>query len=486
MRGAATPAPTGRAGRAAAFAAAAVVLAGCAIGPDYKRPELPTTETFRAQAAAESASFADLSWWEVFRDEALGSLVHVALEENLDLEVAIARLEQSRSEAAVTRSEFFPDFGYAAGGRLGNDRGGLDPAAGSSTRKSYFGVANVAWELDVWGRIRRSNEASRADLLASDAVRRGVVLSLVSSVAQKYFELRELDLELEIARATVASFEDTLNIFQRQFEGGVASKLDALRVEAARAQAAATIPEIERLIFAKENELALLLGRPPSEMPRGAALVDQWLPPEIPAGVPSDLLARRPDLVEIEQRLVSENALVGVTLAEFFPRIGLTSFGGAASDDLSRAADSGVGLWSFAGEAAGRLFTFGRNYYTYKRQKSAVDAAVSTYERTLLVALKEVSDALVEREKLEQVRVEQERAVEALRESVRIAIIRYKGGLASYLEVLDAQQQLFPAENALARTRLRQLSTVVTLYRALGGGWSQDQSIPTVPSPLAP
>jgi multidrug efflux system outer membrane protein len=465
---------------------AALTLAGCAIGPNYQRPELPTTDTFRSQDLAETASLADLAWWEVFQDEALGGLTREALERNLDLRQAVANVERARYVAAVSRSEFFPQLGYEADAAVGEDTFLGTPTPDSGYGDSYATLVNLAWEIDIWGRIRRSSEASRADLLATEAFRRGVVLSLVAEVAQAYFELRELDLELEIARATVESFQETLDIFERQYRGGVASRLDALRAEAALAQAAASIPDLERRIFAKEGQLSVLTGRPPGEVTRGAALVEQVLPPEVPAGVPSDLLARRPDLVAVEQSLVAENAFVGVALAEFFPRIGLTSYAGSVSTELSQLLSSGTGLWSLAGVVAGRVFTFGRNLYTYRAQKAVVEAAVARYEQALLVALREVSDALVARQKLEGVRAEQERAVGALREALRIARIRYLGGLATYLEVLDAQQQLFPAENDLARTRRDQLLVVVALYRALGGGWSTQPPQPTVPSPLAP
>jgi multidrug efflux system outer membrane protein len=477
----------GCARRLAAGALAALAVWGCAIGPDYRRPELPTPAGFRGQTLEESASLADLDWWEVFRDEALGALIREALERNLDLRQAAQRVERARYVAAVSRSEFFPQLGYEAGAGTGGGDSFLGTTSLEATQDDIFvAVANLAWELDVWGRIRRSSEASRADLLASEAVRRGVVLSLVAGVAQGYFELRELDLELEIARASVESFQETLDLFERQFQGGVTSRLDALRAEAALAQVAATVPDLERRIFAKENELSVLTGRLPGEVARGAALLEQPLPPEVPAGVPADLLARRPDLVQVEEGLVAENALVGVALAEFLPRIGLTAYAGAVSSELSDLVTSGAGLWSLAGVAAGRVLTFGRNLYTYRAQRAVVDEALARYEQAFLVALQEVSDALVARQKLEGVRAEQERAVAALREALRLARKRYLGGLSTYLEVLDAQQQLFPAENELARTRRDQLLAVVTLYRALGGGWSTQPPPPAIPSPLAP
>jgi multidrug efflux system outer membrane protein len=472
--------------RFAAGTLAALALPGCALGPGYERPALPVTDTFRGQPGAEGASIADLPWWEVFQDPALGDLVRAALENNLDLRAAAARVEQARYLAAIARSEFFPQLGYEADATTGGDTFLGAPSPGAGNDDAFLAAVNFAWEIDVWGRIRRSSEAARAELFATEAFRRGVVLSLVAGVAQAYFELRELDFELEIANATVATFQETYDIFDRQFRGGVASKLDPLRAEAALAQAAASIPDLERRIVAKENEIAVLTGRPPREVARGAALVEQQLPPEVPAGVPAELLARRPDLAEAEQILVAQNALVGVALAEFFPRIGLTGLAGSVSTELSSLLESGTGLWSLAGIAAGPIFTFGRNLYRYEGQQAAVEEAAARYEQSVLVALKEVSDALVARDKLEIVRAEQERAVVALREGLRIARIRYLGGLASYLEVLDAQQQLFPAENDLARTRRDQLLAVVALYRAHGGGWATQPPQPSVPSPLAP
>jgi multidrug efflux system outer membrane protein len=463
----------------------AIALAGCAIGPNYRRPELPAPPTYR-DAASDPASIADLPWFEVFRDDVLAELVKEALAANRDLAVAAARVEQSRDLAAVARSELFPRFGYE--GDVSRGRGTTigSPNFTDDTANSVLAVLNAAWELDVWGRIRRSTEAARAEMLASEAFRRGVVLSLVTEVARAYFELRELDLELEIAQESVRSFEETFDLFQRQFEGGVVSRLDPLRAEAALAQAGAQVSQIEQAIVAKENELSVLLGRPAGPIERGAALVEQSTPPDVPVGLPVQLLERRPDLVQAEQLLVASNARIGAALADFFPRIGLTALWGAASLDLSSFAESGTGLWALAAQGAGPILTFGQTWYVWEATKSSADAARFAYEGTLLVALADVSDALTAREKLDAIRVDQERAVTALREAVRISRVRYVGGLSSYLEVLDALQQLYPAEFALARTQRDELLAVVALYRALGGGWSQYPGPPSIPSPLRP
>jgi multidrug efflux system outer membrane protein len=466
--------------------AAALALPACALGPDYERPSLPAAESFRGQAAAETTSIADLPWWEVFGDAALAGLIQQALADNLDLQTAAARVEQARYLAGVTRSELFPEVGYEGDSVRGKQSflGGVSP--GVDTDNSQLAVFTLSWELDVWGRIRRATEAARAELIATEAFRRGVVLGLVTGVAQAYFELRELDLELEIAQRTEASFQETFQLFQRQYEGGVTSRLDPLRAQAARAQAAASIPDLERRIVAKENELSVLLGRVTAAIPRGDALAAQSLPPEVPAGVPSTLLERRPDLVEAEQILVASNARIGVAKSEFFPRIALTGFQGSVSRDLSDLFDSGSETWSLGGIASGPLLSWGRTYFAFLASKAESEQALLQYQQSMLGALREVSDALTAREKLALVRAEQQLAVDALRESLRIARIRYRGGLATYLEVLDAQQQLFPAENALAQTQRDELLAVVALYRALGGGWSTYGEPPRLPSPLAP
>jgi multidrug efflux system outer membrane protein len=474
-----------RPGCGALVGAALLALGGCAVGPDYRRPELPTTPSFR-ERPEEATSIADVPWWEVFRDETLVALIRESLENNRDLAFATANVETARYLAAVQRGELFPQVGYEADAARGDQTllGAISP--GLETDDAFFTALNLAWEIDVWGRIRRASEAARAEMLASEAFRRGVVLSLVSAVAQAYFELRELDLELEIALESVASFQETRDLFERQYQGGVVSKLDPLRAEAALAQAAATVPDLERRIVAKENEISVLLGRPAGSIPRGTPLEIQAEPPEVPAGVPSQLLERRPDLVEAEQALVASNAREGVALADYFPRIGLTAFAGSVSDELSDLLGAGHGAWSVGGSALGPIFTAGRTTYTWRAAQSLSDASQASYEGAVLNALREVSDALVAREKLSEVRMHQELAVEALRESVHISRTRYLGGLANYIEVLDAQQQLYPAEFDLAQTQRDQLLAVVEIYRTLGGGWQLYGAPPEVPLPIAP
>ncbi|HEV8711296.1 MAG TPA: efflux transporter outer membrane subunit [Candidatus Binatia bacterium] len=465
------------------FVLSCVCHFGCAIGPNYLRPELPLPETHRGQVGVpEATSLADLPWWEVFQDKVLKGLIEEALANNYDLRTAAARVEQARALAGVARAEFFPQIGYEGdAGRAHGISQARVPVLSGQTSNTFSGVFSLAWELDVWGRIRRANEAAFAELFASEEFRRGIVLTLVSDVAQAYFELRELDLELEIAQRTIASFQRTLDLFTRRLQLGVASKLETARAEAALAGTAATIPNLERRIVAKENQISVLLGRNPSPIPRGTLLVDQTVPPVTPAGLPSQLLERRPDILQAEQTLVAANARVGVAEANFFPRVGLTSLYGGASADVENVVKGSGNIWSVAGQLAGPILQGGQIFENYQAALAQWEQAKLQYEQTVIRAFQEVSNALTDQQKLAEVREEQTRAVTALRESVRLSTLRYTGGFANYFEVIEAQQQLFPAENTLAQVQRDQLIAVVELYRALGGGWSAYAAPPTPP-----
>ena len=474
-----------RAGRWIAVLTLPLALSACAIGPNYRRPAIETPPTYYgAEAAASPVSIADLPWWELFQDPVLEGLIDEALVSGYDIRIVARRVEQARYAVGVTRADLLPQASYegsAQRGRVFNPFGG-----GNATGNVFLGALQMAWEIDVWGRIRRATEQSLADLVGAEDVRRGVVLSLVTGVAQAYFELRELDLELEIANRNVQSFQSTFELFNRQFRGGVSSRLDSLRAEAALAQAQSTVPLIEQRIRAKENQLAVLLGRTPGPIPRGESLLASSLPPEIPAGVPSLLLERRPDLIEAEQNLVAANAQIGVAFAEFFPRLGLTTLYGSATSELDDFLKSGTGAWSRAAAATGPLVTFGRTWYAWESAEAGAQSAVSRYQQSVLAALADVSNALTAREKVTAQRISLERQVAALQESVRLAEKRYVGGLSTYLEVLDAQQQLFPAELSLAQAQRDERLVLVDLYRALGGGWSQAGEPPSIPHPFAP
>jgi multidrug efflux system outer membrane protein len=406
----------------------------------------------------------------VFDDPVLQQLVGEAIRENHDLSAAISRVEQSRQLVGVARADLFPQIDYE--GAASRQRAFVFPGVPNTTFNSFLGSFNLAWELDIWGRIRRATEAARADYLGAEAFRRGVLLTLVSDVAQAYFELLELDRELEIAHLTTETFEKTLDLFTRQYRGGVGSRLEVSRGTAAVGQAAATIPDVERAIVAKENQLDVLLGRNPGPIPRGAPLAAQRSTPDVPAGLPAQLLERRPDIVQAEEAIVAANANVGVAVGNFFPRLGLTSLYGGQSSEIENLVKHAGNVWAVAGSLTGPIFQGGRLLANYRASKAAWDETVQQYASTTLNAFAEVSNTLVAHEKLKGVRAEKERQVAALREAVDVSLERYGGGTSTYFEVLEAQQQLFPAQNELARTTRDQLTIVVLLYRALGGGWN--------------
>jgi multidrug efflux system outer membrane protein len=451
-----------------------LVLSACAVGPNYHRPPVDAPAAYHgAEPSTSAASLADVPWWSLFQDPALAALIDEALANGYDLRIVAARVEQARYAVGVTRADLLPQASYegsAQRGRTFNPFGG-----GNVTENLFLGAVQMAWEVDLWGRIRRATEESLANLVAAEDVRRGVVLSLVTGVAQAYFELRELDLELEIAIRTRASFQQTLDLFTRRLLGGVGNKLATSRAEAALASTAATIPDLERQIVAKENQIAILVGRNPEPIARGAVLTEQAPAPEVPVGLPASLLERRPDVLAAEQAIVASNAAVGVAVGNFLPRIGLTSLYGGQSTELDKILEGPASIWSIGGSVLGPIFQGGRLYYDYKGRVAEREAAKLAYQQAVLNALGEVSNALVAREKLALSRMDLEREVVALQESVRLSTLRYTGGLASYYEVIEAQQQLFPAENTLARTELGELVAVVQLYRALGGGWQAEE-----------
>jgi multidrug efflux system outer membrane protein len=448
-------------------------LAGCAVGPNYRRPPVETPESTRGEPGPpDEASLADLPWWEVFRDPALQALIAEAIAGNHDLAAAAARVEEARNEIIVARADMFPQIGYT--GQAVRQRAAIFPGAPSPTFNEFLGTFNLAWEIDVWGRIRRSTEAARAQYLAAEAARRGVLLTLVSDVAQAYFEMLDLDRELEITHRTTASFADTLDLFQRRYRGGIGTLLEVSRAEAALTQARAQIPNLERQVVARENQISTLLGRPPGDVARGGSLSPEQLVPTVPVGLPSQLLERRPDIQQAEQALVAANAEVGVAVASFFPKLGLTSLYGGQSAELENVVKHGANVWAIAGSLAGPLFQGGRLLGNYRAQSAAFDDAAERYEQTTVQAFAEVSDAIVARDRLARVRADLDATVTALQESVRLSLQRYTDGIANYFEVLEAQQQLFPAELALVRVQADELVAVVTLYRALGGGWQLD------------
>jgi multidrug efflux system outer membrane protein len=455
-----------------------VWFVGCAVGPNYQRPAVISPEVFRGDNAPTNSSFADLDWWQVYEDTNLQALVREALTNNYDLRIAVTRVEQARALAMQARSQFVPSVNYNGSVSRGrNEVFGSALPNNANTVSSAAATLNAFWEVDLWGRVRRLNEAARARFLASEEALRGVRLSLLSEVAADYFRLLELDQELEIASRTTNSFAESLRIFSRRLEGGTASALEAARAEAALADASAAIPAILDQISGTENQLCLLLGRTPGPIQRNGSPLEAMLPPNVPAGLPSSLLERRPDVREAEQQLRSANAQIGESVAEFFPRIGLTAFLGKVSPELSAFTLGSANVWGIAASGSGPLFEGGRLVGQYRQAKAGRDEALLGYKLTALSALRDVSDALISRERLGESREQRARQVTALGAAVKLSSERYVAGKASYYEVLEAQQQLFPAELNLARTQRDQLLAVVALYKALGGGW-QDEMKP--------
>ena len=455
------------------LAGALALLTGCVVGPNYQRPKAPVPPAYRGQTAAESASMADLPWWGVFQDETLQGLVRTAIANNLDLRVAAARVEQARQLSIQARSQYLPSVIYETGVSGGQNESLGEPSPQNGPRQGTASILlQASWEADVWGRIRRSNEYALAVYMGSEQARRGVLLSLVSSVATAYYELLELDLRLDIARRTTESFRGSLDIFQQRLEGGTASRLETSRARAAMEQTAASIPDLERQIALKENEIGVLLGSLPGPIARKGTLLEQTLPPEVPAGVPSTLLERRPDVLAAEQQVRAANAQIGIATANFFPRIGLTTFFGRESSPLAEFTTGHASMWGVAGLAGGPVWE-GWTLRAQKRQAVAAwDEARAAYEQAALSAFRDVSNALIAREKLEAVRERQTAAVKAYQEAVDVSQQRYVAGKSSYYELLEAQQELFPAENALAQTELDRRLAIIQLYEALGGGWN--------------
>jgi len=452
-----------------------VFLTGCAVGPDYQRPSVLIPDNYRGvQGAPTAESLADLPWWEVFRDPVLQELTKEALSNNYDLRAAAARVEEARSQIGVVRSFLYPQVNFNFGGSAQQVSRASDPTQAFGANRNFqnwltgFGMI---WEIDVFGRIRRESEAATADYVSTEMDRRGVYITLVADVAQAYFNLRELDLELEIARATLKLNDDTVRFYQSRYDTGISNRLEVETAIANRSRTATTIPDLERQIAIQENLINYLLGRNPGSIPRGAALTDQYHPPAIPTGLPSALLERRPDVQSAEQLLVAANANIGAAKALFFPNFSLSTALGSVSHDFSNIADKRAAIWAASGGILQPVFLGWRLLSNYEGRKASFDAALAQYEKAALNGFRDVADALVTIDKLKDARVEEEAQVTALQNSSRISRLRYDAGYSNYLEILTADQQLFEAQIELARIRGQELNGVVQLYRALGGGW---------------
>jgi len=445
--------------------------AGCTMGPDYARPQVQVPSQFRAQVTpAEASSYADLPWWSAFQDPALQRLISEAVGANYDVQIAAARIEQARANLGVVRSQAMPQLDYNTG--VGGQRTivqGLDSADDVDVGTASA-VLEAAWELDVWGRIRRATEAASANVFAEEEVQRGVMLTLVTDVAIGYFRLLQLDRELAVADESSRTYRGTYDLFNLRYEAGRDSNLPVQRAQAIYNASLARSADIKRQIEQQENALCILLGSYPRPIVRGS-LADQTIP-ATPLGSTSDILQRRPDIRAAEQEMVAANAEIGVAIANFFPRIGLSALVGGQGlrigDD-----NSSFGLWSAGLGVAGPIFNGGRLQSIYEGRKAFWDERVAQYRKTVLIAFSETSDALVAQQRLAAQREALQAQIKNLKESNDLALTRYDGGRASYFEVLEAQQQLYPAEGELAQIQGAQLIASVNLYKALGGGWRQ-------------
>ena len=454
---------------------AASLTGGCMVGPNYKKPIVQTPTGFRdlredPHAQAQAASFADLPWWQVFQDLQLQELIHTALKQNYDLQLATERINAERAQLAITRSNLFPQVQGN-----GNFNGGKEQ--NFQTKFNFLSLAaDASFQLDFFGRLRRATEAARAQLLATEEAQHTVTLTLVSDVASAYFGLLQLDLELQITRDTVQTQEGSVKLTSLRLSHGVATKLDVLQAQQVLDTANAQIPDLERQIGLEEDAINILLGNYPEGVRRGLPLGEQALPPEVPPGLPSALLERRPDIREAEQILVAANAEIGVARAAFFPQISLTGSGGGGfgrSSAFSSLMSTQTGLWSYGAQVSQPIFTGGALRGNLHFAESQHQQALISYKQTIQRAFGDVSDALIGYDKFRQVRVRQEQVVADLAESVRLSNMRYQGGTTTYLEVLDGQRSLFAAELTLAEARGNEYQSLVQLYRSLGGGWQQ-------------
>ncbi|MCE2970670.1 MAG: efflux transporter outer membrane subunit [Burkholderiales bacterium] len=464
---------------------ASALLAACTVGPDYRRPEVEVPQKWRIEYPA-AADVANTAWWEQFGDPVLNELIETALRDNRDVRIAAARVDQFAGALQSTRSQFYPQFGYVAdAARNRASRVGQPPLPpGADPYFSlYQGALSASWQIDLFGRVQRLSEAAQAQVYASEQARRGVVLTLTTSVASSYIVLRSFDRQLEIARATSANFAETLRIFNLRFTAGMVSQTEVSQVQSQFEQAQAAIPLIEQQIAALENLLSVLLGRNPGPILRGGTLA-QLQAPAVPGDLPSTLLLRRPDILQAEEFLIAANANIGAAQAQYFPTLSLTGLLGSVSTALGDWLSGPATAWSVAAGLTGPIFTGGAIEGQVASAQAGERAALALYQQTILNALREANDALVGTQKRQQEAAAQARRVEALREFARLSRLRFDQGVSSYLEVLIAENELFVAELAAVNSSAQRYTQLVGVYQALGGGWV-DLAAQRAPQPLA-
>ena len=462
-----------------AACALALAASACTVGPNYKRPVAQLPEAYRAAAptgalAADQPSLGDQKWWEVFQDEQLQELIRTALRQNFDVRIAAARVAEARAQLGITRADQFPQVDGSALADRERVSASPVPLPSQAFERNVFQVGgSTSWEVDFWGKFRRATEAARATLAATEWGRRAVVTSLVAQVAEAYFALRAIDLNLDISRQTLASRQESLRLTQVRAAGGVASELDVRQAEQLVFGASAVIVDLERQAEQQENLISILQGNNPGAVPRGRTLTDQPLIPQVPTGLPSALLERRPDVVEAEQTLVAANANIGVVRANFFPEVSLTGSGGFQSAALSSLLTGPAAFFTVGATLLQPVFTAGRTRSQVELAEARRDEVLLAYQQTILESLRDVSDALIAYRRNREFRDQQQLLTRSAGDALRLTTLRYQGGASSYLEVLDADTRLFAAQLVLAQAQLNELLAIVQIYRALGGGWEQ-------------
>jgi multidrug efflux system outer membrane protein len=446
--------------------------AGCKVGPNYKRPKIDTPTAYRADMqAGQNISLADEKWWNIFQDPELQQLIRTALAENYDVRIAAARMLQAQAVLGIVRADQFPTVN--AGAAAANQRIPQTIQGAAANTSTITASLSVIWELDFWGKFRRATEAARADLLASEWGQRAVTTSVISSVAVAYFQLRELDMEMEISKQTLATREESLRLVKVRAQGGVTSMMDVRQSEQLVYFAAASIPDLERRIEQQENFISVLLGKNPGPIARGKPLVENAIPATVPAGLPSRLLEQRPDIQQAEQLLVAANARIGVAKAAYFPQIALTGTGGYQSSALTELFANKSGFWSVGAQLAQPIFAGGRIRSGVRLTEAQQKETELFYRQSIQQAFREISDALIAYSKNQEFRQQEELLTQAAADASRLSNVRYTGGAASYLEVLDSDTRYFSARLNLAQAQFNERLALVQVYNALGGGWQQ-------------
>lgn len=466
---------------------AAAALAGCTLGPDYRRPEIAAPAAFQYEPK-DAAATADTLWWQQFHDPVLDALIAEALAHNTNVQIAAANVEQAAALLTQTRSQLFPALGVGAGAQRERTR---EPAFAAlipnypNPASAYQAALQASWEIDLWGRIRRQSEAAYANVLAGAEARRGVILTLVAQVATSYLQLRGLDAQLSVAHKTLDTYKESVDLFTLQFQYGQVSQMNVAQAQSQYETAAAQIPLIESQIAQTQSSLAVLIGRDPGPIARGKSMYELQLP-QVPAGVPSALLERRPDLLQAEQQLIAANAQIGAAKALYFPTISLTGAFGNASNELSKLFSGPARVWSYAGTLAGPIFSFGAVSGQVAQAEAAQQAALLSYRLAIRNAFADVDNALVANQKLHEQLDAQRKLVAALQQYTELARLQYDGGYAPYSTVLQAEQALFPAELNLVSIRAQLFGSAVNLYKAMGGGWVARADELTGSTPPAP